>query len=191
MNIMRAVVEENKLEHNNQRITRDELSSAQMMDDIISPVYNAVVAGINASADEGTNRGTVLLNRQRRKLFIEDGVLFRKTATSKQIVLPKVYHSKVFRDLHNNMGHLGAERVVELARKRFYWPYMQKDIEYYVRKQCCCLKDKQPNQLDRAPLVPISTSHPFELVSIDFVMLDPYWETSLVLGRQYLLSVNS
>ena len=172
-NIMRAVVEENKLEHNNQRITRDELSSAQMMDDIISPVYNAVVAGNNASADEGTNRGTVLLNRQRRKLSIEDGVLFRKTATSKQIVLPKVYHSKVFRDLHNNMGHLGAERVVELARKRFYWPYMQKDIEYYVRKQCCCLKDKQPNQLDRAPLVPISTSHPFELVSIDFVMLDP------------------
>ena len=172
VNVVQAALEEENVEHVSQRISREELGSAQMTDDVISPVYNALVAGDAVSVEQNASRGTVLLSRQRKKLVIEDGVLFRKTSTHQQIVLPKAFHGRVFRDLHNNMGHLGAERVVELARKRFYWPYMARDIEYYVRKQCKCLKNKKPNQPDRAPLVPISTSHPFELVSIDFIELD-------------------
>ena len=30
--------------------------------------------------------------------------------------------------IHERMGHLGAERVEELSRQRFYWQYMNKDI---------------------------------------------------------------
>ena len=113
---------------------------AQEVDDVISPIYEAVCAGKPILFETLKNRGTMLLGRQRNKLFVEKGVLLRKTATSKQIVLPKIYHSIVFRELHSNLGHLGTEKVVELARKRFYWPYMQRDIEHYVRKQCCCIK---------------------------------------------------
>lgn len=30
------------------------------------------------------------------------------------------------------MGHLGAERVYDLASVRFYWPNMKNDITHYV-----------------------------------------------------------
>ena len=35
---------------------------------------------------------------------------------------PQRFHSIVFKELHQEMGHLGAPRVVQLARERFYWP---------------------------------------------------------------------
>ncbi len=70
------------------------------------------------------------------------------------------------------MGHLGPERVLHLARDRFYWPRMQSDMEHYVKNICRCIKQKPPRLKTRAPLQPIITSSPFELVSIDFIHLE-------------------
>ena len=153
------------------RITREQLSREQMADEIISPIMNAMLE--NRPVGSVDSRESKLLAKQRGKLSVEDGVLYRRTATHKQIVLPKILRAVVFRELHNNMGHLGSERVWELAKKRFYWPYMRRDIDLYVRKQCRCLISKTPNVADRAPLVPISSSRPFELISMDLVGLDP------------------
>jgi hypothetical protein len=46
----------------------------------------------------------------------------------------------VYKELHQNMGHLGAERVVELARERFFWPHMQRNIMHFVTKKCSCVE---------------------------------------------------
>ncbi|KAF7640821.1 hypothetical protein LDENG_00011870, partial [Lucifuga dentata] len=70
------------------------------------------------------------------------------------------------------MGHQGAERTVSLVRDRFFWPYMQSDIEHYVTKACTCIKQKKPVYEPRAPLTNIVTTQPFELVCIDFLHLD-------------------
>ena len=61
------------------------------------------------------------------------------------MVLPKKYHKRVYEELHENMGHLGAERVTELARERFYWPFMRADITHYVtlRLPFCRTRTKQ------------------------------------------------
>ena len=56
----------------------------------------------------------------------QEGLLKRKTATYTQIVLPEKYKELVYKYLHGEMGHLGVERVVHLARQRFYWPGIQK-----------------------------------------------------------------
>ena len=60
----------------------------------------------------------------------------------------------------------------ELARQRFYWPYMRKNIEYYIRNKCACVASKKPNVLEKAPLIPIEATYPFEMVCIDFLHLD-------------------
>ena len=70
------------------------------------------------------------------------------------------------------MGHQGAERVTELARDRFYWPHMARDIEHYIGSVCQCLKRKRPMIQMRAPAKRITTCSPFELLSIDFVHLE-------------------
>ena len=70
------------------------------------------------------------------------------------------------------MGHLGVEKVEELSRQRFYWPYMKKDIEFHITKKCACIADKAPVVYENAPLFPVVASEPFEMVSIDFLKLD-------------------
>jgi len=96
------------------------------------------------------------------------GILYR----GHQVVLPKVFRNRICRELHEEMGHLGTERVTALARERFYWPYMRREIDHYITNICRCLKQRQPNLKTREPLQPITTTAPFELVSIDFVHLE-------------------
>ena len=107
------------------------------------------------------------------KLHIDsDGVLRRKTSEHDQIVLPTKYRTLVYRELHDEMGHLGSERVFQLANQRFYWPGMRTDIEHYATRVCQCLKQKRPHVQSRAPMASIVTTQPFELISIDFVHLE-------------------
>ena len=70
------------------------------------------------------------------------------------------------------MRHLGTEKVEDLAKQRFYWAEMYKDIDTYIRRKCPFVKEKQPNWEDRAWLVPIKSTYPFEIVSLDFLKLD-------------------
>ena len=98
----------------------------------------------------------------------EKGLLRHK----EQVVLPKAFRLKVIRELHNEMGHLGTDRVLALAKERFYWPYMRRDIDHYISNVCRCLQKRQPARHTREPLQPIVTSSPFELVSIDYVHLE-------------------
>lgn len=51
---------------------------------------------------------------------------------------------------------------------------MQKEVEHYATRVCSCLKSKHPNKVTRAPLTNITTTYPFELVSIAFVHLEKY-----------------
>ena len=61
------------------------------------------------------------LLRQETKLFINnDDVLYRKNREQHQVVLPHALKETVYRELHINMAHLGADRTLQLIRKRFY-----------------------------------------------------------------------
>lgn len=55
--------------------------------------------------------------REKSRMFIdEDGIVVRKTATQSQLVLPKKFHALIYRELHEEMGHLGVERTLQLVR---------------------------------------------------------------------------
>ena len=163
-----------EVDGNSQRISKVELRQAQLEDEVIKEVYGWVEGNLKVTAGDTKtmSRDGKILVRQLKKLEIVDGVLKRKTANFTQIVLPAKYHKLVFKELHNNLGHLGADRVHDLARKRFYWPRMKQSIEKYVTKQCRCIMSKIPNNPDKAPLSPITTTYPLELLTIDFVHLD-------------------
>ena len=104
-----------------------------------------------------------------KKLSVDpDGILWRRKGQYIQLVLPKKFHRQVFKELHEEMGHLGAE----LARQRFYWPHMQRDIEYFISNKCQCIKQKRPTLPTRDPLKPVLTTAPFEMVSTDFLHLE-------------------
>ena len=82
------------------------------------------------------------------------------------------YHHLVFKELHEEMGHLGAEQVLHFARQQFYWPFMQANIEHFVTKVCQCIKQRQATFQTKDPLQKITTTSPFEMVLIDCLHLE-------------------
>ena len=155
-------------------VSREEMKVAQESDEVVGPVYQAVMAGRRPGRKSWADfvSASRVLMRSFAKLKISNGVLCRETAKFKQIVLPSRYHNMVYKELHQKMGHVGVEKVCDLAQRRFYWPRMCDDIKNFIQKKCKCVVNKQPNVKEKAPLHPIAAQHPFEIISMDYVELD-------------------
>ena len=129
----------------------DALLRAQREDPVIGPILRAKAEITGRPTDEGNEsaEGRVLLREWDRLERRADGLLFRgiqdaNRGKTQQLVLPKRHREEALYRLHNNMGHMGVERTLMLARERFFWPFMARDIARYVTKQCSCIEDKAP-----------------------------------------------
>lgn len=117
-----------------------------------------------------------LFLKEWNRLELRDGILYRRRQENNlltyQLVLPEELRPLVMSSLHDDMGHLGIERTVDLIRSRFYWPKMAADVERKV-KECsrCVLRKAQPQKA--APLVNFHATRPLQLVCMDFLSLEP------------------
>uniref|UniRef100_A0AAQ5X6I1 Gypsy retrotransposon integrase-like protein 1 n=2 Tax=Amphiprion ocellaris TaxID=80972 RepID=A0AAQ5X6I1_AMPOC len=111
------------------------------------------------------------------KLAMKDGLLHRLSKKQSgeevaQLVLPEVFRSTVLKSMHDDFGHLGLERTLDLIRARVYWPKMAVDIEQYIKNCGECITRKTPGQR-ASPLHQIVSSGPMDLVCIDFLSVEP------------------
>ncbi len=149
------------------------IQADQQLDPYISPVLQLLEGKGDANAlQPGSHASLLWRERKQLRLSTEDGILRRKGRSGYCIVLPLKHRDLIYKSLHNDLGHLGSERVLRLAKDRVYWPKMQADIEEYTQQRCPCLRQKRVRQQSVAPLVSIHSSHPMELVAIDFLHLD-------------------
>lgn len=152
-----------------------EMAGLQRADPTIGVVIQLYETGNSALTDIKSPE-LLLMLKEMSRFEMRDGVLFRKRTngnkTTYQLVLPQTLRLPVLHSLHDEMGHLGIERTLELVRSRFYWPKMSSDVDSKVKKCPRCVKRKsQPEKA--APLVNIPTSHPMELVCMDFLSIEP------------------
>lgn len=121
-------------------ITPENIQTAQRQDGPISEVINLKKRGWSPKDKDKTplGRDTCRLIHEWNKLKLENGILYRQVGQRQQLVLPSELKATVLKHLHDDMGHVGADKVIQLARERFYWPFMQRDIEHYVIRQCQC-----------------------------------------------------
>lgn len=170
-----------------QPLTPEQIKESQQKDSVIGKVlqYKMNNRPPSRKSLKSEPADVRALLRQWQKLYMdENGILYRKAGGKSQLVLPKEHHQTVFHELHREMGHLGVERTLNLIRDRFYWAHMYSDTEHFVTQVCECLKAKRPHRATRAPLIPIVTTHPFELVSVDFLHLEACKQ-----GFEYILIV--
>ena len=157
-------------------LSTSEMKSAQQNDNVIKSVMKCIESNDQCRPvihDPTDAKDAKLLFNQRKNLYIDnDGILRRKSGNLVQLVLPSSLRQLIYTHLHEKMGHLGTERVFQLARQRVYWPRMFTDINEYIQRQCSCVLQKKPHTHQRAPLQKIITSTPMELVAIDFVHLE-------------------
>ena len=72
------------------------------------------------------------------------------------------YRQQAMKACHNDIGHLGSERSLDLLKDRFYWAGMTADMENHIQTcdRCLCFKSKP----QKTELYPITATHLLELV---------------------------
>lgn len=102
------------------------------------------------------------------------GVLYREVTTGdetvSQLVIPRSLQKRALSGIHDNIGHPGRDRTLSLAKERFWWPGITKNVEDWVKRCPRCQRRK--GQTEKAPLVSITSSQPMELVCMDFLSLE-------------------
>ena len=109
------------------------------------------------------------------RLVVRDNVLLRRRLTDGhetfQLVLPAEFRNQALRGLHDDVGHPGRDRTLDLVRSRFYWPFMATHVEKYVAHCERCIRRKAPDP-PRAPMKSFIAKEPMELLAIDFLSLE-------------------
>uniref|UniRef100_A0A3B1ISM8 Gypsy retrotransposon integrase-like protein 1 n=1 Tax=Astyanax mexicanus TaxID=7994 RepID=A0A3B1ISM8_ASTMX len=159
------------------KLSEIEVREKQKSDSVIREVISSLEGGGVPSPSAKKEMPQLhLMCREWNKLLLRNGILYRKRQegheVQHQLVLPEDWREMVMTSLHDDMGHLGVERTLDLVRSRFYWPRMANDIENKIRTCRRCVLRKAP--LERAaPLVNIQATRPLELVCMDFLSIEP------------------
>ena len=114
--------------------------------------------------------------RVRKHFKLKQGILYRKSQVNNdrarlQLVLPTSYRKKSMAGCHDQTGHLGQDRMLELLRDRFYWPGMHMDVASYINSCPRCIRSK--TQPDVAPLHNIEATQPLELIHLYYLQIEP------------------
>lgn len=88
-----------------------------------------------------------------------------------QLVVPQSFRVTALQGIHNDVGHPGKDKTLWLARQRFYWPGMERDISNHIETCSRCICSRTPVR-PAAELIPIVSTRPMELVCIDFLSLE-------------------
>lgn len=107
-----------------------------------------------------------------REFYTEDIKTSHKNKKKFQLVLPEALREIAFKGIHDDLGHFAIERTLDLAKSRFFWTSMTKDIKNRIKtcKSCVLRRSPQPHRV--APLVNLSSSEPMELMCIDYLKVD-------------------
>lgn len=118
----------------------------------------------------------IRLLRQWSRLQLRDGVIVRcvqDPATQEvylQVLVPLQHRQAIWEEYHVRSGHLGVDKTQSILRRSFYWPQMERDATQWMASCERCVLRKARLE-GRAPLVPIVTKAPLEILAVDYLTL--------------------
>lgn len=165
-----------QLQQANTPIPHSSLVNQQGQDETISRVLYYVERRRRPSKSERTDEPSSVrqLLRYWDKLVIRDGVLCKVRRDGNMnrrlflFLVPDSLKAQVLNGIHDAAGHQGKSRTLSLARQRFFWVGLKRDVDSHVENCRRCVVGKTPEPNACAPLENIRTSEPMELVCIDF-----------------------
>ena len=132
------------------------------------------IAAIQFDELESEQRNDLKLKGHRLKNTVSfterNGLLyFQETASSNlRLCIPQSRVVEVLNMCHNQMNHIGQQKVIDVVYHRFYWPGWRNDVKQFIRK-CDCNIIKDMEVKPKAPLLvtDIDKFKVFERVAID------------------------
>ena len=154
-----------------------EWRKAQALDPAISAIKK-MISNKTLSQRRPTSRDEPEIRAYlHQRLRLRNGILYRYIDTSQrpdrnnmQLCLPKPYRKEALEGCHDNVGHFGIDRTLDLLRDRFYWPHLMEEAKDYVSSCRRCQMAKGRQQL--APLQPYHADAPMELVHMDYLTIE-------------------
>ena len=154
--------------------TSAEWAADQMDDPTLAEVIQNLKTGKSKCKLKDVSPEARAYLRKSPQLEFRQGVLYRvrqlQDDKSYQLLLPKKYWIQALTGVHDDTGHMGRDRSLELLQQRFFWPGMSKQLEQHIQNCGKCIRRKAKG--DIAPLVSITTSKPLELVCMDYLSLE-------------------
>ncbi|XP_025104583.1 uncharacterized protein K02A2.6-like [Pomacea canaliculata] len=161
-------------------LTVDDWRRLQQQDPHIAAVCQALTEGTDLTV---TGPETRIYARERKSLMLEHGVLYRRvsdaTSTRVQLVVPRSMRQEAMRGVHDELYHTHFDDAIRHARMRFFWPFMAADLKRKIQSCERCVRSGTHAQ--KAPMSTIVTSHPLELLTIDFLTIEVKGEKQNIL----------
>jgi hypothetical protein len=98
---------------------------------------------------------------------IFNNLLFRKDNNKYQLYVPESLVEIILKAFHDDFGHFGIKRTVNLIEEKFYFPNMRRKVKKYVASCENCQKSKWNNRQLSLDYRPITANEVDELLSID------------------------
>lgn len=115
---------------------------------------------------------------------IYNGLVFHNHSNkSNQIMIPAEMASLLVKEIHEEYGHCGANKVYQLLKENYHLRHMVKTIKRVTQTCDLCQKSKIFNKRTRGPLISNIPTGPHEMVSLDLIGPLPTGQ----LGAKYLL----
>ena len=163
-----------------QQVPSTTMAEHQEKDNQLAPVLEWVREGkqpTKAAIYQIRSKNTWQLMYQFHRLILKDGVLHRlyihNDVEYHQLVLPQRYHKKILQLLHNDLGHQGIDRMLDLLRERVYWPTMTQDANSWVEQCRRCEVAKGDYNIPKPKYGHLIAHNPLVLVCLDFTKVDP------------------
>ena len=158
---------------------RDSLQQSQLADPTLAPILRGKESGTRPGPESFTTRSKAVrrLLQIWDQLVVHQGVLCRRlkpmggSPERLQTLIPEVLQEEVIKDLHEGAvsGHLEIDKTLGHLKERFYWPGHHDHVRDWCRKCVACAQRESPTTSPRAPLKPIITSYPLQMVATDIL----------------------
>lgn len=107
---------------------------------------------------------------------LKGGKVYRVTTSGLRWVAPETAKYQILRMVHDDLGHFGVDKTLEIVSRKYWFPHMKRFVTKYVRNCLNCLyfkslSGKKPGFLHPIPKIP----KPFHTVHVDH--LGPFIKT--------------
>ena len=116
--------------------------------------------------------------RHKQQLTLRKGILYnhRRVPVGKhkyeyiyRLAVPSKFRKRALQALHDDLGHLGRDRCIDLMQDRLWWPKCQEDMDKHVKTCERCIRVK--GQTSTSPLKNLTSTHPLHLVHVDYLTI--------------------
>ena len=106
------------------------------------------------------------------KIYVlENLLIYRKTPIGNCLYVPERLKKQIMSEHHDGKfsGHYGNRKTLCKIKKKYFWPFMSRDIADYCRNCQICQQNKNRNLQIKANLVPMVADLPFERLGMDII----------------------